>query len=196
MQPLGLPRSVILRKGYGLRMCEINSIVEMKVRLTSRWTKMYIITSSKNCALHHKSHVTWTGIKPLPPQWEPDDYPPEPGISINSCVIQRHCSNRFVCNRKMIIDRKYIIMLGDGRLHYFPDRFRRLRNISRPARVVDKVATGLVASESFSFALPVSFHWCALVIQSYITDVTQSQNWTALLGNVLKATKCLEKCNC
>jgi hypothetical protein len=26
---------------------------------------------------HHKFHITWPGIQPEPPRWEPDDEPPE-----------------------------------------------------------------------------------------------------------------------
>jgi hypothetical protein len=162
---------------------------------------MHVIRNFKNCALHHKSHVSCPEIEPVLPQWVPDDYPPEPrtsikgqfrlygttrrhdttkngvhshlpsvnrhdmqwqaqtgklfsshnpndtpfvvgivrreyfaclladgrcectlvfvascrimGIDPNSCTIQRHCSNRFRCNRKTTIDRKYIIMFGE-----------------------------------------------------------------------------------
>jgi hypothetical protein len=41
--------------------------------------------------------------------------------------------------------------------------------------VVENVALGQVFSEQFSFPLSVSFHWCSISINSFITDAMHSQ---------------------
>jgi hypothetical protein len=61
MQLLRLPRSVVLRNVYGLRICEINFILEMKVRfLTERMRNIHNYELKKLCSLPQIPHgLAW-----------------------------------------------------------------------------------------------------------------------------------------